>query len=519
MEAKKKPIKKELEALRLESKDLANRTAQLEAILILYGEIIAVPGLEHLVKKILDVIMEVYGGRNVIIYYLLDGAWQYRDIYDVREEVEIEKNPLVFQAVNGKKYLHREHKESEPILPGGIKMEEHTCVFPLLVGDNVVGTIVLEGMAVYEEKIVKELETFFRYFSLALNNEIVNYANLQEAYGELDQIFQSNPDGMAFTDAGCNIVRINKALLDLLELEENECIGKKCYELIGCPYCETKGCTLTIEHSEVERQEADLEIGNKSGDVISCIVTASRLKNKSGKFVGIIINIKDITDRKRAEEQVKHALREKETMLREIHHRVKNNLQIIYSLIRLQSNFLQSKEAVEYFKDTAARIRSMGIIHEILYQSEEFSGIDFMEFVKSLGNELSGLYHAEHMYTDVDIHIDPPPGEPVTLDIDTAIPCGLIINELVSNSLKYAFPKGGKGEIRIGLSPDEKGRYVLFVRDNGVGLPADIDISAPQTLKSLGLQLVTTLATQIEGSIEIDRNGGTTFFITFDKPG
>jgi PAS domain S-box-containing protein len=218
----------------------------------------------------------------------------------------------------------------------------------------------------------------------------------------------------------------------------------------------------------------------------------------------------EIAERKRMEEQIKASLEEKEVLLKEIHHRVKNNLQVISSLLYLQSKNLKDKQTLEMFQESHNRVRSMALIHERLYQSQDLARIDFAEYVRSLANYLFRSYGVNTGVIQLKINMDD-----VSLGIDTAIPCGLIINELVSNSLKHAFPDGGGGKVRIELRADD-GQFTLMVSDDGVGLPEDLDFRNAQ---SLGLQLVNNLSVaQLEGTIELDRCGGTAFRIMFTGP-
>jgi two-component sensor histidine kinase/CBS domain-containing protein len=216
----------------------------------------------------------------------------------------------------------------------------------------------------------------------------------------------------------------------------------------------------------------------------------------------------ELVERQRAEEQIKASLKEKEVLLKEIHHRVKNNLQIISSLLKLQSSYIKDKQALEMFKDSQSRIRSMALIHEKLYQSQNLSKINFAEYIHDLTMHLLRSYSTNSQQ----IHLRLTNNE-IWLSIDTAVPCGLIINELVSNSLKHAFPIANQeGEIHVDLyaSPDHK--FTLIVSDNGIGFPQALDF---QNTESLGLELVCTLTEQLEGTIELDDRRGTTFKIMF----
>jgi two-component sensor histidine kinase len=216
----------------------------------------------------------------------------------------------------------------------------------------------------------------------------------------------------------------------------------------------------------------------------------------------------EIAERKRAEEQIKASLKEKEMLLKEIHHRVKNNLQVISSLLYLQSQNIVDKPSLEMFLDSRNRVRSMALVHERLYQSRDLARVDFAEYIRNLVSYLFRSYEVHSNVIKQKINI-----ADVSLGIDAAVPCGLILNELVSNSLKHAFPDGTAGEIRIGLSSDND-KFTLMVSDNGVGFPKDLDLRNTQ---SLGLQLVNTLVDQLEGTIELDRSGGTAFEITFTE--
>ncbi|MGB8952453.1 MAG: two-component regulator propeller domain-containing protein [Candidatus Aminicenantales bacterium] len=224
---------------------------------------------------------------------------------------------------------------------------------------------------------------------------------------------------------------------------------------------------------------------------------------------------REITERKQAENMLKTLLKEKEVLLKEIHHRVKNNMQIVSSLLNLQASHVKSEKIRDMFKKSRNRIFTMALIHEKLYQSKDLAWIDFGQYIRGLIVHLSNSYridaHSVHLRGEVD---------EVFLDVNEAIPCGLIVNELVSNALKYAFPEGRrrikragrKNEICIRMDKDENGQVTLSVRDNGVGLPEDLDI---RKTESLGLQLVSDLVTQLDGSIELERSRGTEFKITF----
>lgn len=220
----------------------------------------------------------------------------------------------------------------------------------------------------------------------------------------------------------------------------------------------------------------------------------------------ILAIFRDITERKRTEAQLQTSLAEKEIMLKEIHHRVKNNLQVISSLLKLQAGHISDRRSRSILSESQNRIRSIALIHERLYRSADLAQVDFTEYTQDLVTHLFRSYGVDPHQIGYEIAI-----RDVHLDINTAIPCGLIISELISNSLKHAFPDNQKGRICIQMAP-ENDTYSLTVSDTGVGLPTDMDIGQTETL---GLQLLVTLTKQIGGTFTVETNAGTTFKIVF----
>lgn len=239
-----------------------------------------------------------------------------------------------------------------------------------------------------------------------------------------------------------------------------------------------------------------------SADIISLLKIVSEI------FVNAL-------ERKQVHQELKDRAHQQELLLKEIHHRVKNNLQVVSSLLRLQARYTRDTAAREMLRDSQHRLKSMALIHAKLYQSQDLAKIDFANYLHSLGAYLYQSYAVNPASINFKIQVDE-----LYLDIDTAITCGLIINELVSNSLKYAFPpattaqKEPGNEIYLELKATSSGHFTLIVRDNGVGLPAELD---PFRTESLGLQLVMRLSEQLKGQVAVDRDQGTVFTITFSK--
>lgn len=204
--------------------------------------------------------------------------------------------------------------------------------------------------------------------------------------------------------------------------------------------------------------------------------------------------------------QVNQLLKEKEMFIKEIHHRVKNNLMVISSLLNIQSRQIEDESAKNIFKESQNRARSMALIHERLYSSPDLKSIDFSDYITALAKDLFNTYvtSPEQIKLEIDV-------ENVMIDVDKTVPLGLIINELVSNSLKYAFPSGRNGIINIIFHQDGQD-FVLEVSDDGIGLPKDFNIDKNH---SMGMQLVTGLTSQLDGELELDNTSGTTFRIRF----
>ena len=210
----------------------------------------------------------------------------------------------------------------------------------------------------------------------------------------------------------------------------------------------------------------------------------------------------EVVERKRVEEVMRTALEEKKTLLEEIHHRVKNNLQIISSLLQLQCDFVKNEEDRAMFAESQNRVRTMALVHERLYRSQNLASINFGEHVRDLANMLAGTYRQAavqiHVFTEA---------ESVSLQLETAIPAGLIVNELVSNALN-----GRRGTLKVSLHSPTPGQLLLSVQDDGVGFPPGFDWDQA---RSLGLRMVRDLTRQIRGTLEVRQNGGTTFALSF----
>lgn len=234
------------------------------------------------------------------------------------------------------------------------------------------------------------------------------------------------------------------------------------------------------------------------------------VRDDNGNVTGILGIFWDITDRKKAEDDLRNSLKERELLIKEVHHRVRNNLQVIVSMLHLQLEKIKDHTSRDMFQHTTNRIYSMALVHEKLYHSPDFSRIPFKEYIRSM----TAWLMCEYPYAagvEIDLRM-----EDIDIGIDLAIPCGLIINELVTNAIQHAFQASCEGKcICLEFHPPVNGFYQLTVRDNGVGLPKELDMEDEKSIKTLGLQLVRGLIRQLDGTLAVDRNEGTRFIIRF----
>ncbi len=233
-------------------------------------------------------------------------------------------------------------------------------------------------------------------------------------------------------------------------------------------------------------------------------ISLSPIETEEGMLVSAAI--RDITERKLVETRLRSSLKEKEVLLKEVHHRVKNNLQIVSSMLNLQMEKLSDAKAIELFKESQNRVRSIALFHEKLYQSRDLGRVEIADYLKGLANGLFATYGVNP--DDIVLAVDT---EDIPLGVDAAISCGLIVNELVSNSLKHAFPERRKGQVEVTLRSAGTD-VVLEVADNGVGFPANLDFRSPGTL---GLKLVAIFTEQVGGTMDLTREHGTRFSLRF----
>lgn len=319
-----------------------------------------------------------------------------------------------------------------------------------------------------------------------------------------EAFLESAPDAMLVVGENGDILLANSQAEKLFGYETGELNGKEIEMLVPPAFrANHRDYRTKYFNAPVLRPMGvalDLQGVRRDGSLFPVEISLSPMTLAGRKVVASAI--RDTTERKRIEEKLRRSLQEKEILLKEVHHRVKNNLQMISSLLNLQARLVDDEKAREIFNDSRARVRSFALLHEKLYQSQDLAKIDFEDYVKDLASALfqSTGMNSERVTLEVNM-------EQVVLDMDSIINCGLIVSELVTNSLKYAFPAGRSGSIRITLRTIGAGTLELTVQDDGAGLPNDLDYRKSNTL---GLQLVGMFAKELGGALHFSNPGSGT---------
>lgn len=362
----------------------------------------------------------------------------------------------------------------------------------------------LNQMEIRIDERTRELsETNQRLLGEISERKLVEEA-LLKSENKNNSLLQAIPDLMFILTREGNFIDFKANNPQLLVVPPEKIVGKNISE-IGLEDHDLKKALLKIrsalETDTLESFEYHLQNGS---DLKYYEARVKKLNDYE-----VLCIVRDITGTRQAQNKINKSLKEKDVLLKEIHHRVKNNLQIVSSLLSLQSRYMNEPGSVEIFKESQSRIKSMALIHEKLYQTGDLTRIDLAEYVNELVSDLFRSYNVNPHLVKYRMK-----SNSILLDINTAIPCGLIINELVTNSIKHAFSDNASGEIFIEIKCDADD-FILKVQDNGIGFPKELDLN---NIKTLGLQLVTNLTNQLEGEIELIKEGGTCFQIKFKAP-
>lgn len=398
--------------------------------------------------------------------------------------------------------------------PGPNQAMEHEIVRP-------------DGTKGFIETLIFTIKTDKGFMGCSIVSDITKRKKAEKALKaseeSLRRTFDQSPIGAAIVSLNYHFLRVNNELCRITGYSEEELLSLTFGDITLPEDLENdiKQAEL-LKSGEIDQYQMDKRYIRRDGEVIWVKISVRMVKDVSGNPLYFLPMIENINERKQMEDEIKASLKEKETLLREIHHRVKNNMQIINSLLSLQAGYIKDEESIELFRDTQNRIKSMAMIHEKLYQSESLAQINFADYIQSLIFEILSSYKIDSDLIEIIIDV-----KSLFLNIETAIPLALITNELITNSLKHAFPltdhfkkienefipSDGKGEIKI-MTKSCNGKIMLVISDDGIGFPSDIDFKNTDTL---GLQLVNNLTEQLDGKIELERNNGTTFKIIFPR--
>jgi PAS domain S-box-containing protein len=350
---------------------------------------------------------------------------------------------------------------------------------------------------------------------LSSGHDVTERRRAEKLLWESEQRFRKFVEGtddiVNRIDENGRILYVNQVARRIYGLEPGQCLGLSIFEFI---HPDDRQKSLRAFRSWMKEGLTGVTYENRqmnrAGEVHHILWTINFHYDEEGALEGVNCIGRDITELRLAETRLSRSLEEKDVLLRELYHRTKNNMQVICSLIALQSARLENGQVLQVFKELADRIRSMALVHEKLYQSDDLSSIDLKGYIEELGRNLLLSYRVRTDRIALKFQMDSVP-----VSIDTAVPCGLVLNELVSNALKYAFPGDREGEIEVRLCSETGKGMELVVRDNGVGMPEGVEIENSRTL---GLQLVRNLVRhQLSGTITLEKGDGVEFRIAFPE--
>ncbi|HXU28503.1 MAG TPA: PAS domain S-box protein [Bacteroidia bacterium] len=469
-----------------------------------------------------DVTAREYAQQEV-----LDKQSQLKTIINTTNDIifSMDKNYNVVQCneVLREIALYRTGKEMYPgmnffdFLPPEMRQELKKTYDLALKGENVV------AVETFFHPKTKKYRTYeANYNPIIINNKIVGVSvfskdvteqkeiqqKILNTQTQLAAIINNTTDIVVSIDKNYNVVQFNQLLFQMVKGRD------------GVELKEGMSVFVTMDESHHDDMKniyqrvfnegqslVAVEIFSIGGDKKRYFESNYNPIKQGAETVGIAIFSRDISEKIASETDLREALREKEILLKEVHHRVKNNLQVISSILNLQTSYVKDKETANILRECQNRIKTMAFIHESLYQTKDFSQINFSEYITNLVKNLFYSYDANQQKIKANFDVDT-----IFLNLDTSIPCGLIVNELVSNAFKYAFADGSQGFISVKLKDIGNNKIKMLVADNGKGMPANIDF---KNTESLGLQLVNILTEQINGTITLDKTNGTSFEIIF----
>lgn len=452
-------------------------------------------------------------GRIVLGVYGTDETGRLRDEHHLRRPLE--STPTV------KKLLEKGEPvlffESEILFNDKVEqvgVGDH-AVARLWNGEDVIGILAVDNL-IRQQPITEQDLKILNVYATALGH-LFTLKRTEDALRQSENrfriLFEQAAVGVAQIEIETGkFLRVNRRFCSIVGYSEGELRDLTLQQLTHPQDLKAEEVNLRrLTEGQIREYSVDERLRHKDGSFVWVNQTVSTMQTASETHEHCIAVVQDINERKRMEEQIRTDIHEKNILLQEIHHRVKNNMQIIVSLLNLQASQIQDPALQENFTISKARIYSMALVHEMLYQSHNLSRIDFKLYIEKLIHTLFHSFGTDSRRIKLELDL-----EPIQMKVDRAVPCGLIVQELVSNSLKYAFPKDWeqKGKIRIGLR-QTNGEIELWVEDNGAGIPKNLDI---EETTSLGFRLVHSLGKdQLGGTLRIERENGTRVTLRFKE--
>ena len=371
-------------------------------------------------------------------------------------------------------------------------------------GDEEIAVKVMKEGA-YDYLVKDQERNYLKIVPITIENAL-SHKKSKEQITMLSNAVMNINDSVYITNMDNIIIFVNNAFCKCYGYEKQNIIGQH-GDILWKDVSESGHIKKTLMQNEKLNQSLESYHKRQNLQEFPVSLSGSTIKDENQNVFAIVFIARDITETKNFQDQLKYTINEKVILLKEIHHRVKNNMQIISSLLSLQADKIENRHAKRIFKDCQNRVKSMALVHERLYQSKDLSKINCQDYINKLTNYLFHSYHNENKNTNIITDVDD-----MYLNINNAIPCGLIINELVSNAFKYAFPDKKNGSIQVDLKKEENEKFLLSISDDGIGLPKNFDIN---NIETLGLQLVFTLVDQLNGYIDLSNQHGTSYKIQF----
>ncbi|NEQ76645.1 MAG: PAS domain-containing protein [Okeania sp. SIO2C9] len=432
-----------------------------------------------------------------------------------QQNIPIDSLPWIMEKLNQLEVIHIPLVSNLPLeasmekrILSAQSIQSLLCI-PMVSGDELIGLVGFDAVSKlcsWTKSTINLLKIIGKIFVSALEHQEAELA-LRESEKRFRMMADSAPVFIWMSGSNSLFNYFNQRWLDFTGRNLEQEVGKGWLEGIHPEDVQHYLENYRVNFYTHQSFTIEYRLRREDGEYRWILNQGVPRFNLNGKFAGYIGSCIDISDRKTAEEQIQNSLQEKEILLKEIHHRVKNNLHIISNLLDLQSDYIENQKVQELFADSQNRIQSMALIHEQLYQSKNLGEVDFSEYIHALIDNLFCSYADRGSLIQPIINV-----EAITLNLETAIPCGLLINELVTNSFKHGFPNSKSGEICIELHQDQQEKVYITIKDNGIGIPPDFDW---QNSSSLGLKLVQILSKQLKAEINFDSNKGTIVNLIF----